>query len=830
MRKKAAMACLLAIVMCCSVFTAVPTFAVDGVLYEQNFKDCEVKDYGKTKPAEYLGETNGTPAQDTYSWVISSDETYEKYLEMKIGDTVTTSANVLELRHTYTPTITGDFTFDFSLKWGGGGQVKVQIRPTGTLPDGIASWQTSTSLLEILSDGTLRAMDDAIANIAGAAKLIEGNWYDFKYVIHSDYTLPTFDVFMKRPGDQQYKAISMGRRFLQKIGDKTLTYGSGAFNTLLLSFQNGKGENAEKSIGIDNLKITSGVALDPETEASILFADFEQAVGDGIVLGNLPSVGTVSGWTLSGRSGNSAYLTDDGILKARPADMDIETTYEVTATKGQETRSRTYSIVIPRQLPNLAGADGGFEAEQGEGLHNESGLKPEEVSITQIRSEIFAGSYAMHVNIPNSGNGTFVYYPRVTIKPDTEYIMTFWAKMSPDSQTDSITPAMWDNTNNSNNRFTQSTPSLGTVNDLAFNAKIVKDKWTQIICPKRTFPVECFAGKTPNDKGEYVVDFAPNNRYNYFLDNYELIEVTDAVKPKLLPSIEDGYTGTAPDSISIDLTNCISPSAWSKNMISLKKDGADVPFGFSATPKSLTITPSTAFGPGSYELVVAGGVEDVYHMTTTEQSFSYQFTAPAVSHDVTVQIGANGSVKKGEDVVNNGTVLQVEDGGSLTLTIIPDTGYTLDKALLDTADITAAVQDGVLTVSNIAGNKTLEITFVKLPEEEPEMTVTSEVINSTYPASGGASYPAATLFAAITPGNGWDVADFGVEVIDKETGLAIPLSITVKTNDGRFGVKVFGVGLKAGKVYILKPYANIKNQTTGEKKTVYGTEREFTAQ
>ena len=55
-------------------------------------------------------------------------------------------------------------------------------------------------------------MDDAIANIAGAAKLIEGNWYDFKYVIHSDYTLPTFDVFMKRPGDQQYKAISMGRR------------------------------------------------------------------------------------------------------------------------------------------------------------------------------------------------------------------------------------------------------------------------------------------------------------------------------------------------------------------------------------------------------------------------------------------------------------------------------------------------------------------------------------------------------------------------------------------------------------------------------------------
>ena len=55
---------------------------------------------------------------------------------MKIGDTVTTSANVLDLRHTYTPTITGDFTFDFSLKWGGGGQVKVQIRPTGTLPDG----------------------------------------------------------------------------------------------------------------------------------------------------------------------------------------------------------------------------------------------------------------------------------------------------------------------------------------------------------------------------------------------------------------------------------------------------------------------------------------------------------------------------------------------------------------------------------------------------------------------------------------------------------------------------------------------------------------------
>ena len=94
---------------------------------------------------------------------------------------------------------------------------------------------------------------------------------------------------------------------------------------------------------------------------------------------------------------------------------------------------------------------------------------------------------------------------------------------------------------------------------------------------------------------------------------------------------------------------------------------------------------------------------------------------------------------------SNGTVLQVEDGGSLTLTIIPDTGYTLDKALLDTADITAAVQDGVLTVSNIAGTKTLEITFVKLPEEEPEMTVTSEVINSTYPASGGASYPAYTL-------------------------------------------------------------------------------------
>ena len=830
MRKKAVIACLLAVVMCCTMFTAVPAFAVDKVLYEQNFKDCEAKDYGKTKPVEYLGETNGTPAEDTYSWAVKSDEVYEKYLEMKIGNTVSTSGNVLELRHTYNPTITGDFTFDFSLKWGGGGQFKMQIRPTGTLPDGIASWQTSTNLLEVLSDGTLRAMDDAIANIAGAPKLVEGNWYDFKYVIHSDLTLPTFDVFMKRPGDQQYKAVSLGRRFLQKIGDKTLTYGSGAFNTLLLSFQNGKGQNAEKAVGIDNLKITSGIALDPETEAGILFADFEQAIGDGIILGNLPSGGTVNGWTLSGTSGNTTYLTNDGILKARPSDADIETTYEVTATKGQETRSRTYSIVIPRQLPNLVGDDAGFEAQQGGGLHKEGSSTENELSITNVRGEVFAGDYAMHVNIPNSGNGTFIYYPRVTIKPNTEYIMTFWTKMSPDSQTDSITPAMWDNTNNSNNRFTQSSPSLGSVNDLAFNAKIVKDKWTQIICPKRTFPVECFAGKTPNDKGEYVIDFAPNNRYNYFLDNYELIEVTDVVKPKLVPSVEDGFTGVAPDSISIDLTNCISPSAWSKDMISLKKDGADVPFGFSATPKKLTITPSTAFGPGSYELVVAGGVEDVYHMNTAEQRFSYQFTTPAVSHDVTVQVGANGSVKKGEEPVNDGAVLQVEDGGSLTLTIVPDTGYILDKALLDTADITATVQGGVLTVSNITGNKTLEITFVTLAEEEPEMTVTSEVINSTYPATGDVSYPAVTVFSAITPGNGWDVSDYGVEVIDKETGLTIPLTVTVKTNDGRFGVKVFGVGLKAGKVYLLKPYANIKNQTTGEEKTVYGTEREFTAQ
>ena len=66
----------------------------------------------------------------------------------------------------------------------------------------------------------------------------------------------------------------------------------------------------------------------------------------------------------------------------------------------------------------------------------------------------------------------------------------------------------------------------------------------------------------------------------------------------------------------------------------------------------------------------------------------------------------NGSIELSKNVV--------EWGDSFTATFVPATGYALETATLDGADVTAQVVDDVLTVTNVKANKTVGATFMRV--------------------------------------------------------------------------------------------------------------------
>ena len=107
------------------------------------------------------------------------------------------------------------------------------------------------------------------------------------------------------------------------------------------------------------------------------------------------------------------------------------------------------------------------------------------------------------------------------------------------------------------------------------------------------------------------------------------------------------------------------------------------------------LSPNTTYGWYAKVTNEKGGVTltKVQELATTR-----------TEHKVTASAGTGGSI-------SNPGVTMVADGGNITFTIMPRTGYRVDRVLLDGQPV--SLTDGKLTLSNVVDDHTVSVTFKK---------------------------------------------------------------------------------------------------------------------
>ena len=236
--------------------------------------------------------------------------------------------------------------------------------------------------------------------------------------------------------------------------------------------------------------------------------------------------------------------------------------------------------------------------------------------------------------------------------------------------------------------------------------------------------------------------------------------------------------------------------------------------------------------------VTVGGVDktsDFVNGNTVSAGLLTDNTAVAVNfkkepHTVTVNVGANGAVKQGENVIANGGTVRVDDGADLILSLVPENGYEVAQVLADEVDITPATPNSnTVKIGNITKDMIVDVSFRERTEEEPTVSSGGTIISDNTYVPSGQAYPvfSALIYSTLDIGYGWNVQSVGVEITDAAgTPILLPVGMdTGITADGRFGVRVFGPGLAVGETYYMKPFVMVEKD--GVAKPVYGEAKSF---
>lgn len=203
----------------------------------------------------------------------------------------------------------------------------------------------------------------------------------------------------------------------------------------------------------------------------------------------------------------------------------------------------------------------------------------------------------------------------------------------------------------------------------------------------------------------------------------------------------------------------------------------------------------------------------------------------AVQSDVTLtfHVTGNGQVGCGEQRFTDGSILTVKANEDVLLSLLPDADYEIGQVLLDNIPITPS--NATVEIKGVSKDIDVSVTFHQKEEVKPSMNVYGEVtIDKNYVAPGESDACfSALLFSSLDAGYGWDILVVGVEVRD-DAGHILPLPIALEniTNDGRFGLRVYGPGLETGKSYEMTPYATILKD--GQQEKITGGTKVFTVE
>ncbi len=221
----------------------------------------------------------------------------------------------------------------------------------------------------------------------------------------------------------------------------------------------------------------------------------------------------------------------------------------------------------------------------------------------------------------------------------------------------------------------------------------------------------------------------------------------------------------------------------------------------------LTITPDVGYQVGTVS---------VNGMPAEEQDGKYFFTMPAervqisveftaIAYDVTVETVQNGSVSADK--------LSAAAGETVTLTVVPDTGYKLASLSVNGESVNE--QEGVWSFVMPAQNATVKAKF-----EAILYTVTAqEIQNGTVSADKQSAAAGEIVTISVTPAQGYKIVNVkvnGTEVVPQEGIYAFTMPLEDVQITAEFTVSTFKVTLPQGEGFTAEAVGAIEVAFGGE--------------
>ena len=198
-------------------------------------------------------------------------------------------------------------------------------------------------------------------------------------------------------------------------------------------------------------------------------------------------------------------------------------------------------------------------------------------------------------------------------------------------------------------------------------------------------------------------------------------------------------------------------------------DGSYIEFAILHVPESAIETYSNTAPWSSFKSIVG--------MTDTNNYFEMTITVN----------NAHGTATFGESSLTDGTqTYSVKEGSDVALTLTPNEGYRVSSVTVDGVDKTSDVVDGVLTISNVTADLTVNVSFITAGETAA-VTI-GDAGMATFCSTKDLDFSEVDGFSAYT-GAGFN-RETGVLTMLKVTDVPAGTGLIVKGSEGTYEVPV----------------------------------------
>ncbi len=124
--------------------------------------------------------------------------------------------------------------------------------------------------------------------------------------------------------------------------------------------------------------------------------------------------------------------------------------------------------------------------------------------------------------------------------------------------------------------------------------------------------------------------------------------------------------------------------------------------------------------------VTSDVINNVYTISNITRNNILEVEFEAIMHTLTIKATGNGSVSYNDvSISNQSKSFKLKEGASTVISITPDSGYRIKSVTVNSTDMTSQVTNGQITISNIAQDTNVEVTFEEIPPTTYSLTITA---------------------------------------------------------------------------------------------------------